>query len=68
MLKIEIIAMLLRMRFANIFRLIKSCQASIQRLTFFINAIAENLASAGVFAGGALISAFSFFVARYDLI
>ena len=64
----EIVAMLLRMRFTNIFRLIKSCQTTIQRLTFFINAIAENFAGPGVFARGTLISAFSLFVAGYDLI
>lgn len=53
---------------ADIFCVIKDCQTTIQRLTFFINAIAEDLAGSGVFAGRTLISAFSFRVARYDLI
>jgi hypothetical protein len=56
------------MRFVNIFCLIKGCEAAIQWLALLINTVAENLASPWVFAGGALISAFSLFVARYDLI
>ena len=52
---------------ANIFRLIKGCQTTIQRLTLFINAIAENLASGGVFTGSTLISALGFRVARHYL-
>ena len=53
---------------ANILRPIKSCQTTIQRFTLFINAVAENFASRGVFAGSTLISALFFKVTRYDLI
>ena len=49
------------------FRLVKVCEATVQRLALMINAIAEVFGSFGVYARSALIDALSLRVAGPDL-